>query len=159
MTKSFSFTAAHAGFMAGATFMAVLTGSAADNSAQRNGLRPRMVAQLQITVGFQDDYDYYPQYETYYSRNRHEFVYFDDGVWVRRPAPRGVSIDVFFAAPAIRMDFHDSPELHHRDVIRHYPRNWKREERERDDRDEQRRNDKDGHHDERKDDRRDGDRK
>jgi len=33
----------------------------------------------------------------YYSGRRHEYAYMDGGLWVSRPAPRGVSVEVFSA--------------------------------------------------------------
>lgn len=79
---------------------------------------------VQAAMSYQDDYDYYPGYETYYSRNRREYVYREGNAWVRRPEPRGVSVAVLFASPAVRVDFRDSPERHHDAVVRSYPRNW-----------------------------------
>ena len=81
---------------------------------------------VQVSADLQDDYDYFPGYETYYSRNRREYVYRDNNAWVRRPMPRGVSADILMAAPSVRLDFHDSPERHHDNVLRSYPRDWKR---------------------------------
>ena len=81
---------------------------------------------IQAPADAQDDYDYFPGYETYYSRNRREYVYRDNNAWVRRPMPRGVSADILMAAPSVRLDFHDSPERHHDNVLRSYPRDWKR---------------------------------
>ena len=75
-------------------------------------------------MAYQDDYDYYPGYETYYSRNRHEYIYRDGDRWVRRSEPRGVTVTALFSAPAVRLDFHDSPEQHHNTVVQAYPRNW-----------------------------------
>jgi hypothetical protein len=83
-----------------------------------------VAVQAQATVVIQDDYDYYPAYETYYSRNRHEFVYREGNTWVRRPEPRGVAVSVLLAAPSVRLDFHDAPEQHHNSVVRSYPKNW-----------------------------------
>jgi hypothetical protein len=51
-------------------------------------------------------------------------VYRDGNSWVRRPEPRGVAANVLLAAPAVRMNFRDSPEQHHNDVVRSYPKNW-----------------------------------
>lgn len=110
-------TAKTVGLTAGMTFLATLTGCVAERSSGYRG-------HTQATVLFQDDYDYYPGYETYYSRNRHEFVYLEGNTWVRRPEPRGVSINVILAAPSVRLDFHDAPEQHHRTVIQSYPRTW-----------------------------------
>ena len=121
MAKRIFLTIDNARLLAGATFLAVLTGCMVDNSSGYQG-------HAQTTVTFEDDYDYYPGYETYYSRNRHEYVYREGNVWVRRPEPRGVSASVFLAAPSVRLDFHDSPEQHHRTVIQSYPKTWKRPE-------------------------------
>ncbi len=79
---------------------------------------------VQAAMSFQDDYDYYPGYETYYSRNRREYVYREGNAWVRRSEPRGVSAAVLVASPVVRVDFRDSPERHHDTVVRSYPRNW-----------------------------------
>src|SRR5579862_9446841 len=75
-------------------------------------------------VVVQDDYVYYPGYEVYYSRTRHHYFYSEGGVWVSRPAPPGVSVDVLFASPSVRVDFHDSPAFHHAEMVQRYPRNW-----------------------------------
>jgi len=78
----------------------------------------------QTVVVVEDDYVYYPQYEIYYSSSRHQYAYRDGRSWVSRPAPRGVTVDVLFASPSVRMNFHDSPAQHHATVIKQYPRNW-----------------------------------
>ena len=75
-------------------------------------------------VVVQDDYIYYPGYQVYYSGSRHEYAYREGRTWVSRPAPRGVSVDVLFASPSVRMDFHDSPANHHAAVVKQYPKNW-----------------------------------
>ena len=87
-----------------------------------SGYGPRPA--VEATVVMQDDYVYYPGYDLYYSNNRHQYYYQDGGAWVSRPAPRGVSVDVLFASPSVRMDFHDSPARHHAEVVKQYPRNW-----------------------------------
>ena len=107
-----------AGLVVGISLFAAFTGCAVEPSGGYRG-------HVQAEADFQDDYDYYPEYETYYSRNRHEFVYLDGGVWVRRPEPRGISASVFLAAPSVRLDFHDAPERHHSTVIDSYPRTWR----------------------------------
>jgi hypothetical protein len=75
-----------------------------------------------VTVVEPDDYIYYPGYEVYYSNQRHYYLYRDRDRWISTPRPprywnRG--------APYVRMGFHDSPERHHSEVIRTYPRNWR----------------------------------
>jgi hypothetical protein len=76
-------------------------------------------------VVVQDDYVYYPQYECYYSVSRHQYAYREGNNWVARSAPHGVSAKVLMASPSVRMDFHDSPTLHHAAVAKQYPKNWK----------------------------------
>jgi len=72
----------------------------------------------------QDDYVYYPQYESYYSVSRHQYAYREGNAWVARSAPRGASADVVRASPSVKMNFHDSPAQHHAAVVKQYPKNW-----------------------------------
>jgi hypothetical protein len=124
MTKRFFRPADKTGLVIGAALLAALTGCLVDGPNQRSGYRDSPAVRGEATVVIQDDYDYYPAYETYYSRNRHEYVYREGNSWVRRPEPRGVAVNVLLAAPAVRVNFRDSPEQHHADVVRSYPRNW-----------------------------------
>ena len=110
-----------AGLILATALLAALTGCLVGESGRRGGYP---AVQARATVVIQDDYEYYPGYETYYSRNRHEFVYRDGNAWVRRPEPRGVTASVLLAAPSVRLDFHDAPEQHHTSVVRNYPKNW-----------------------------------
>lgn len=84
-----------------------------------------MEAAPSMVVLVSDDYVYYPQYEVYYSAHRRQYGYRDGTGWSWRPGPPNVSATVLFASPSVPMDFHDSPERHHGDVIRSYPRSWK----------------------------------
>jgi hypothetical protein len=138
MTNKIHITAGKAGFMICTALLAALTGYATAGSKQPEGGRDHPAVQGQATVAIQDDYDYFPGYETYYSRNRHEYVYYDGNAWVRRPEPRGVSADALLAAPSVRMEFCDSPEQHHSSVIRSYPKDWKRADKAHDDKDDRR---------------------
>lgn len=113
-----------AGLVAGVTLLLPLAGCLAGGNYRSSGYNSHTSVQVQGGVSFEDDYDYYPGYETYYSRSRHEFVYRDGGHWVRRPEPRGVSVNLLLAAPSVRMDFRDAPERHHNTVVRTYPKNW-----------------------------------
>jgi hypothetical protein len=72
----------------------------------------------------QHTYVYYPAYQVYYSSNNRQYVYQDGRSWVWRPAPPRVSVDVLFASPSVRLDFHDSPAAHHATVVRQYPKHW-----------------------------------
>ena len=70
------------------------------------------------------EYVYYPSHEVYYSSHTRQYVYRDGRSWVSRPAPPHVSVDVLFASPSVRLDFHDHPSIHHATVVRQYPRQW-----------------------------------
>jgi hypothetical protein len=83
---------------------------------------PPMYVESGIVV--QDDYVYYPGYQVYYSSNRRQYVYLEGHSWVSRPAPPRVSVDVLFASPSVRLDFHDAPSIHHASVVRQYPKHW-----------------------------------
>lgn len=113
-----------AGLVAGLALSSVLAGCTASVSGQAGGHRGHRTGPTQAVVVFQDDYDYYPGYEVYYSRSRREYVYLDGNVWVRRPEPRGITLSVLLAAPSVRVDFRDSPEHHHAMVLQNYPKNW-----------------------------------
>lgn len=136
MTSSTSHPTASAGLLTAGALLILLTGCVAEGSGRHTGYRSRSVAQVQTVVVFEDDYDYYPGYEVYYSRNRKEYVYRDGGQWVRRSQPSGVSLNILLAAPSVRVDFRDSPERHHAEVVRAYPRSWRRSDNQHDDRSE-----------------------
>jgi hypothetical protein len=44
--------------------------------------------------------------------------------WVTAPAPVGVSVEMLQASPSVRMDWHDGPEHHHKEMLEKYPKNW-----------------------------------
>lgn len=131
-----------ASLVAGSIILGTLTGCMSDDTGSRRNYQGRHTGRVQAAVVYQDDYDYYPGYEVYYSRNRREYVYRDGSAWVRRPEPRGITVDVLLSAPSVRVDFRDSPELHHDTVIKSYPRNWKKPDQKHDDKSD-RKNDKD----------------
>lgn len=108
------------GWIVCAALLLAVTGCESDG-AYYSSSRSRPSTQ----VVYQDDYDYYPRYETYYSRTRHEYVYREGNSWVRRPQPRGVSAEVLVSAPRVRVDFHDSPEQHHAEIVKTYPHDWR----------------------------------
>jgi hypothetical protein len=78
-------------------------------------------------VTYEDDYDYYPGYEVYYARNRHEYVYRDGNRWVRSASYPRANSQVLLSAPSVRVEFRDSPERHHDEIIRRYPHDWRRD--------------------------------
>jgi hypothetical protein len=126
MNQKISSFAAVTGVLAGAALLMLLTGCETDGSAQVTLYGDRPHGYGTATVMFEDDYDYYPGYEVYYSRNRREYVYRDGNAWVRRSQPSGVSLNILLSSPSVRVDFRDSPEYHHDTVVSRYPRNWNR---------------------------------
>lgn len=108
-----------AGFMLATMLLAALTGCVGYENRPSQGsvyVEPAFVVQ--------DDYVYYPDYQVYYSNSRRQYAYPEGGVWVSRPAPPGVTVNVLRASPSVRMDFHDSPANHHAQVVQKYPKNW-----------------------------------
>src|SRR5688572_30085700 len=81
------------GLLTGTGLLLALVGCATGGSYRRGGYRSGPETQVQATILFEDDYDYYPGYEVYYSRNRHEYVYRDRDRWVRRAEPGGVTLN------------------------------------------------------------------
>ena len=116
-SKSHFFHGNKAAVVLGAALVVTLSGCIVDEPRDRVYVAPP-------TVVVQDDYVYYPGYDVYYSSNRHQYLWLEGGAWVTRPQPRGVSVDVLFASPSVRMDFHDSPSFHHAEMVKRYPRNW-----------------------------------
>ena len=82
-----------------------------------------VAAPSQVVVD--DDYVYYPEYEVYYSNRRHLYGYRDGSSWAWRPSPPRVDVDLLLRSPNVHLDFHDSPDRHHSEVVRRYPHNWK----------------------------------
>jgi hypothetical protein len=124
-----------AGFALYGVLLVTLAGFAANADGIRVGIdiaappipvvvvAPPVVVTPPVVV-VQDNYVYYPGYDVYYNSTRHQYAYMDGGLWVSRPAPIGVSVDVLLASPSVKMDFHDSPANHHSEMVRQYPRNW-----------------------------------
>jgi hypothetical protein len=110
----------------GVVLMGVLTGCVGyvdhPHHARVYSQPPPVYVEREVVV--QDDYIYYPSYQVYYSSNRRQYVYRDGRSWVSRPTPPRVSIDVLFASPSVRLDFHDSPSFHHDRVVKQYPKHW-----------------------------------
>jgi len=141
-------SAGRTGLVSGAVLAAALTGctkSQPDVQYAAAPAAPAPVVALATTtvvqpavVVQQDDYVYYPAYEVYYSSSRHDYRYRDGNVWVTRASPPHVSVDVLFASPSVRLDFHDAPERHHEEIMRSYPKNWAPPGRGRDDRKDER---------------------
>jgi hypothetical protein len=105
-------------------FGAALLGALAGCVTHVDGPRHGHVYEQPPVVLVQDDYVYYPGYQIYYSSYRRQYVYQDGRSWVSRPAPPRVSVDVLFASPSVRLDFHDSPSIHHARVVQQYPKHW-----------------------------------
>lgn len=156
-TKTF-FPAKLLGLVLSAALLPMLFGCVADSS--RSSVRVHASSGYTRTdVIMEDDYVYYPGYEVYYSSNRHSYIYRDGRNWVTRPAPPRVAIEVLLASPSLRVDFRDSPERHHADMVKRYPRNWRPAGDNHEVRKERSRDEKDKDHRDRKDERDDHDRK
>jgi hypothetical protein len=72
----------------------------------------------------QDDYVYYPSQQVYYSSNRRQYTYQDGSSWVTRSSPPRVYASALHTSPSVKLDFHDSPQSHHANVVRQYPQQW-----------------------------------
>jgi hypothetical protein len=129
--KKYFFKTNQVGFVLVAVLLAALTECA--GSADGQGVvitvpppvvvvSPPVVAPV---VVIPDDYVYYPNYEVYYNSRRHQYAHLEGGAWVWAPAPSGISVDVLLASPSAKMDFHDSLEKHHAEMLQKYPKNWK----------------------------------
>lgn len=114
------------GFASGAALLGALTGCVGhvDGPHHATVYAPPPPVYVENAVVVQNDYVYYPGYEVYYSSSRRQYTYRDGRSWVSRPAPPRVSVDVLFASPSVRLDFHDSPAVHHTRVVRQYPKHW-----------------------------------
>jgi hypothetical protein len=123
--KNLSFSSGKAGLVLGVVLLGALTGCVAYVDRPAQGSVYVSPAYENTTVVVVDDYVYYPSYECYYSVSRHQYAYREGNVWVARPAPRGVTVNVLLASPSVRMNFHDAPERHHAAVVQQYPKNWK----------------------------------
>jgi hypothetical protein len=119
--KKLLFKPGQAGFVWGAALLLTLTGCVGYVEGPAAGVYVEPPA---ATVVVQDNYVYYPTYGIYFNSYRNEYAFMDGGVWVSRPQPIGVSVNVLLASPFVRMDFHDSPANHNAAVVQQYPRNW-----------------------------------
>jgi hypothetical protein len=103
---------------------AALTGCVGYVDEPRGGAYAETPSAYGASGAVRDDYLYYPGYQVYYSSNRRQYIYQDGRSWVWRPAPPHVSVDVLAASPSVRLDFHDSPAIHHATVVQKYPKHW-----------------------------------
>lgn len=115
-----------AGVVAVTVFAAALSGCIGyvDGPRHRRVYAEPSTVYVERGVVVQPEYVYYPGYEVYYSSNTRQYVYRDGRSWVTRSAPPRVSAEVLFASPSVRLDFHDSPSIHHSKVVRQYPKHW-----------------------------------
>ena len=126
MNKTNRLVAHRLGFVIGTAVLGALTGCIGyvDGPPQARVYAPPPPVYVESGVVVQDNYVYYPGYQVYYSGNTHQYIYLEGRSWVSRPAPPRVSAEVLFASPSVRLDFHDSPSLHHATVVRQYPKHW-----------------------------------
>ena len=114
------------GFLLSGAVLGALTGCGGYEDGPRGGAAyvGPPPGYVESTAAVAPDYVYYPGYEVYYSSNTRQYVYRDGHSWVTRGAPPRVSAQVLSASPSVRLDFHDSPALHHAEVVRQYPKHW-----------------------------------
>jgi len=112
------------GFVLGTALLGALTGCIVDGPRPGGVYVAPPSVYVESGVVVQPEYVYYPGYQVYYSSNTRQYVYQEGRTWVTRPAPPRVSVGVLFASPSVRLDFHDSPSLHHAAVVRQYPKRW-----------------------------------
>jgi hypothetical protein len=120
------------GFVLGAMLVAALAEGVSSADGQAVGIAvtpPEVVVTAPVVVApavvVQDNYVYYPAYGIYYNSGRNQYAYLNNGAWVTAVAPYGVSVDVLRASPSVNMDWHDSPEKHHAEMQKQYPKDWK----------------------------------
>jgi hypothetical protein len=111
--------AGKAGFLLGSLLLATLAAPA----SYADGLQVGVTVSPNVAAD-QDSYVYFPSYGVYYNSHRHQYAYQDNGAWVSRPAPHGVSAAVLQASPSVKMDFHDAPANHHAAMVQKYPKSW-----------------------------------
>jgi hypothetical protein len=108
----------------GAILFVLLLMGCVHDSSRRAGYREPPPDYVEFGGVVRDDYYYYPGYQVYYSSSRHHYVYLEGGAWITRPAPPSVSVEVLFASPSVRLDFHDAPSIHHSRIVKQYPKHW-----------------------------------
>jgi len=145
--KSLFLPSGKLGLVLAAALIGTFTGCVTRVERARPGEVYEVAPPVQTTVVIEDDYVYYPHYEMYYSSSRHLYAYRDGPRWVSRPAPRGVTAEVLFASPSVRMTFHDSPARHHAVIHRQYPNNWSPAGHDHDRNDDRKDNRRDDHND------------
>ena len=111
-------------FVLGTALLGMLTGCVAYVDEPRHARVYAQPPPVYVESGVVDDYVYYPGYQVYYSSNRRQYIYREGRAWVTRPSPPRVSVDVLFASPSVRLDFHDHPSNHHETIVRQYPKHW-----------------------------------
>jgi len=114
--------------MLGALLLAALTQCAGDANGQSAGTNAGISVTPPVVVPpavVQDIYIYYPAYSTYYHSNAHQYVFVQDGIWVASAKPYGIAVNVLTESPSVKMDFNDSPEKHHAEILHRYPKDWK----------------------------------
>ena len=119
MNTSRRFAAGRIGLVSCTAVLGVFTGCVGyvDRPPQATAYAPPPPVYVESGVVVQDNYVYYPGYQVYYSGNTRQYVYLEGRSWVSRPAPPHVSVDVLFASPSVRLDFHDAPAVHHAKVV------------------------------------------
>jgi len=132
INKKHFFKTNKVGFVLGAVLLTALAEGVSSADGQAVGITvtpPAVVVTVPVVVApvvvVQDDYVYYPTYGIYFNSSQNRYAYLNNGAWVFAPAPYGVSVEVLRASPSVNMDWHDSPEKHHAEMLHRYPKDWK----------------------------------
>lgn len=112
------------GILLGAVLLAVLAKSGTDAIAQNMPTNLNPPVGVAPMVMAPDNYIYYPNYGVYYNQQNRRYYYQNGNVWFNQPQPYGVSTLTLQTSPHVNMNWHDSPERHHGEMQRQYPRNW-----------------------------------
>ena len=118
MNKEF-FPKPPTGLMLGFAILITLTGCVGYVRGPSAGVYVEPSVPVNTVFAVEDDYVYYPGYGMYYGNRSQRWYDYEHSAWIVRPAPRHYS-----RAPSVRVDFHDSPAMHHNQVRQTYPKNW-----------------------------------
>jgi hypothetical protein len=105
-------------------FASLLNGCANDAPGWGSWSKHPTADQVRSAVAEPDNYVYYPRYGTYYSPNRHQYVYQNGKDWVTRAKP-SVSLEKLSASPSVQLNFKNDPAQYNENVVRNYPENWR----------------------------------
>src|SRR5688572_13107112 len=99
MNSKFRFKAVEVAGVSGVILLSTLGGCVTHVDGPRTG-SVYVESPRETVIVTSDDYVYYPDYEVYYSRRHHHYIYQERGSWVSYREPRHVSVRVLVASPS-----------------------------------------------------------